>query len=106
VGRFIGHRSLYLVSSGASWSVLELLGASWSIEERSRASCGEVKMKDLTTYCGAPPANGPQECQVVAPLQLYFSWKAAVGNMQVGRSPSATASTASLRSVLDPHQML
>lgn len=24
-----------------------------------------------------------QECQVIAPLQLYFSWKAAVGNMQV-----------------------
>ncbi|WVQ65354.1 uncharacterized protein L199_003530 [Kwoniella botswanensis] len=25
------------------------------------------------------------ECQVVAELQLYFSWKAAVGNMQVWR---------------------
>ncbi|GFZ50597.1 hypothetical protein JCM24511_08355 [Saitozyma sp. JCM 24511] len=25
------------------------------------------------------------ECQVVAPLQLYFSWKAAVGNMQFWR---------------------
>lgn len=24
-----------------------------------------------------------QECQVVAPLQLYFSWKAALGKMQV-----------------------
>lgn len=28
-----------------------------------------------------------QECDVVAPLQLYFSWKLAVGKMQVSSLP-------------------
>lgn len=27
-----------------------------------------------------------QECEVISPVQLYFSWKAAVGNMQVSQA--------------------
>ena len=46
-------------------------------------SCGPFKWFGNEGVIVRPDAD-TQECQVVAPVQLYFSWKQAVANMQVG----------------------
>lgn len=40
-------------------------------------------------WCGWLNAHGVQQCQVITPLQLYFSYKAAFTNVQVCLSASA-----------------
>nr|ODN91595.1 derlin-2/3 [Cryptococcus depauperatus CBS 7855]ODN91800.1 derlin-2/3 [Cryptococcus depauperatus CBS 7841] len=37
------------------------------------------------TWVAASVATSLMECQIIAPLQLYFSWKSAVVNMQLWR---------------------
>jgi len=59
--------------------VAAAVGTSVLVVSASLISCLIMKHNIISE------ADSKKECQVIAPLQLYFSWKAAIGNMQVSR---------------------